>query len=220
MVASNFVLSSDRLTQVKRQNGESAVLRMLLAAQKQGATANDVVAIAKDVGVGATSLARLKAQVGWTPDRRKAPRTGSDRRSRARILDRSREKRAIRALLTTLGSEADVVHSVYALAEEQVDAALQLFSAYGGNKLELDTDLHALFVLRVTENEEQLWLVAVERTRERALRVGSALVPTELAGHVDEQTFAEIFPKAPAIDAIDADEVLPLLVQAGKPFDL
>ena len=56
-------LNFDRFAQIKRLNGDVAVLRMLVVAQKQGASPQDVVAMAKDVGVGATNLARLKAQI-------------------------------------------------------------------------------------------------------------------------------------------------------------
>jgi hypothetical protein len=210
-------LNADRFAQIKRLNGDVAVLRMLVVAQKQGATPQDVVSVAKDIGIGATNMAKLKAQVGWTAERRKAKRDTSDRRVRERVLDRSREKKAIRALI---GATDDVSFTVYPMHDDGADEAMELFSAYGGQKLEHDIDHSSLFLVREIEHDERLFLVTVDRANGRAQHLGTPIIPADLASHVDEETFADIFPKVPSIDAIDSDEVAPLLISGIKGFDL
>jgi hypothetical protein len=211
-------LNSERLSEIKRLNGDVAVLRLLVAAKSQGVSPQDIISIAKDIGVGATNLARLKAQVGWTPDRRKVNRSGSDRRKRTRVLDRSKEKKAIRALLGT--SDVRVSHTAYVLTDDPADEAVKLFSEYCGTKIEHESDTHVLFLVRETDADERLLLIEIDRSTGEASRLATPLIPSELASHIDEETFAELYPKAQPIDAIEADEVLPMLVQGAKAFDL
>jgi hypothetical protein len=207
------MLDFDRFAQIKRIGGEPAALRQLLAAKDKGAQPREIVDIAKEIELSATSLARLRALLGVSlVDEAPAPK---ERRKKARPLDRHRERRAMQRLIKSEGrSPAGFV--AYPINDEHTDVVLRLFGAFFDRGFDLEDD-QALFVVRESD-DDKLWLCAIEREREAATRVSPVLAAGDIPTRVDEDTFASLFPSAPAIDEIETEGLMKLIVRSSKGF--
>jgi hypothetical protein len=210
------------------------VIRLLTQAAQQGLPVDATLKLGEKLELSPTFQAKLKALLGTV---KKAPSAATlsvkpapmmeDESTTTRLLRRSKEPldgwRLRRAVAKHVAGELQnragdegFSYNVFEVRSADVETVLGFVELYSGDGFDHDADAHALYWVHETDDEERLWLLAIDRVKGELTQVGGTISPNEIPSRLNEDDFADLFPHAGALDEVETQKFADILIGKAR----